>query len=203
MRDTFAVRDRRAPSGRIEGAVTSPGSTGRCPPPSPPTASGFFFRDREREEDAGYSVYVRGTDGSPAVRLGEGSSQDLSAGRRVGAGDRSLRLGPAARGLPDGRRRTEGPSRRKASGRNGGLHAGRQADSSRRRANRDIGAADLPAEHRRRETAGRDAGRLPGRDRELGRRWAVVEGPDRKTYLYPLAGGEPKEIPGLDQEDRP
>ena len=32
-------------------------------------------------------------------------------------------------------------------------------------------------------------------------KWAVVAGPDRKTYLYPLSGGEPKEVPNLDRED--
>jgi Tol biopolymer transport system component len=28
--------------------------------------------------------------------------------------------------------------------------------------------------------------------------WAMVTGPDRKTYLYPLAGGEPTVVPGVD-----
>jgi len=31
----------------------------------------------------------------------------------------------------------------------------------------------------------------------------VVLGPDRKTYLYPLAGGEPRALPGLDGNHRP
>jgi hypothetical protein len=31
----------------------------------------------------------------------------------------------------------------------------------------------------------------------------VVEGPERKHYLYPLSGGEPEEVPGLDPEDNP
>jgi len=31
--------------------------------------------------------------------------------------------------------------------------------------------------------------------------WITVRGPDRKRYLYPLAGGEPKPIPGLDPRD--
>ena len=32
-------------------------------------------------------------------------------------------------------------------------------------------------------------------------KWVVAGGPDRKTYLYPLAGGEPTVVPGLDPED--
>jgi Tol biopolymer transport system component len=31
---------------------------------------------------------------------------------------------------------------------------------------------------------------------------AVVTGPDRKTYLYPLAGGEPTVVPGVGVNDR-
>jgi hypothetical protein len=30
----------------------------------------------------------------------------------------------------------------------------------------------------------------------------VVTGPDRKTYLYPLAGGEPTVVPGVGVNDR-
>ena len=33
-------------------------------------------------------------------------------------------------------------------------------------------------------------------------KWVVAAGPDRKTYLYPLSGGEPTVVAGLDQEDR-
>jgi Tol biopolymer transport system component len=32
--------------------------------------------------------------------------------------------------------------------------------------------------------------------------WAVVTGPDRRTYLYPISGGEPTAIPGVDAGDR-
>ena len=32
-------------------------------------------------------------------------------------------------------------------------------------------------------------------------KWFVARGPDRKRYLYPLPGGEPTAIPGLDSED--
>jgi Tol biopolymer transport system component len=32
-------------------------------------------------------------------------------------------------------------------------------------------------------------------------KWVVVRGPDRKRYLYSLAGGEPTPIPGVDPED--
>ena len=32
-------------------------------------------------------------------------------------------------------------------------------------------------------------------------KWALAEGPDRRRYLYPLSGGEPTPIPGLDPQD--
>src|SRR5262249_36495712 len=38
----------------------------------------ILFSESGEGGGAGYSVYVRGMDGSPAVRLGEGSSQGLS-----------------------------------------------------------------------------------------------------------------------------
>ena len=31
--------------------------------------------------------------------------------------------------------------------------------------------------------------------------WILVTGPDRRRYLYPLAGGEPTAIPALDRRD--
>src|SRR6266545_1997300 len=34
-------------------------------------------------------------------------------------------------------------------------------------------------------------------------KFAVVRGPDRRMYLYPLEGGEPTELPGLASGDRP
>jgi hypothetical protein len=32
-------------------------------------------------------------------------------------------------------------------------------------------------------------------------KWVVAAGPDRKNFLYPLAGGEPTVVPGIDPED--
>ena len=32
-------------------------------------------------------------------------------------------------------------------------------------------------------------------------KWIVATGPDRKRYLYPVSGGEPSPIPGLEPED--
>jgi Tol biopolymer transport system component len=32
-------------------------------------------------------------------------------------------------------------------------------------------------------------------------KWTVVRGPDRKRYVYPLSGGEPQPIPGLEPQD--
>jgi hypothetical protein len=32
-------------------------------------------------------------------------------------------------------------------------------------------------------------------------KWTIAVGPDRRRYLYPIAGGEPTPIPGLDPQD--
>ena len=32
-------------------------------------------------------------------------------------------------------------------------------------------------------------------------RWVLVRGPDRKVQLYPISGGSPSIVPGLDKED--
>ena len=70
------ARPRRAPPGARKSA-TSPGSTGR----GPRAFRGWTHRSLYESGAGGgpgYSAYVRGTDGSPAVRLGEGQSVALS-----------------------------------------------------------------------------------------------------------------------------
>ena len=98
-----------------------------------------LLRDRERGGGPGYSVYLRSTDGSPAVRLGEGLAQDLSADGEWALAIVHHASDPQLVALPDRRRRTEGVLEGGASGdpgRSGCRTAGR---SSSRRARRDTG----------------------------------------------------------------
>jgi Tol biopolymer transport system component len=148
----------------------------------------------------GYSVYVRKTDGSPAVRLGEGSAQALSpdgkwalaiahiasdpqlAAYPTGAGDAKFfpRDGVtvlSALWLADGKRILFNANE---PGRGPRLYL-RDFDGGKPRA--------LSPEGYVLSAASPDG------------RSAVATGPDRKYYLYPIAGGEPATIPGLEITD--
>jgi Tol biopolymer transport system component len=152
---------------------------------------------------AGYSVYIRKTDGSAAVRLGEGSAQDLSpdgewalaivhpasdpqlAAYPTGAGEpkvfskEGLAVFTASFVPPDGKQV---------------LLTGSEPGHGPRLYLRDF-------------ASGKPRAITPEGYQAVGPiapdgKWAVADGPDRKPYLYPLSGGEPTAIPGLDADDR-
>jgi Tol biopolymer transport system component len=152
----------------------------------------------------GYSAYLRKTDGSPAVRLGEGSTGAFSPDGKwvvcilhpatdatlvvyaTGVGETrtfpkdELRV-RVADWFPDGKRilitATE-------TGRGSRLYV------------RDFGGGKArpltPEGYRHFERAVSPDGRF-----------AAVRGPDRKIYLYPLEGGEPTPLSGLTAGDVP
>jgi Tol biopolymer transport system component len=151
---------------------------------------------------AGYSVYVRKTDGSPAVRLGEGFGQALSPDGKWAvvilhaATDPQLALYPTGAGepkilskegltvlnacwMPDGKRLLLTASE---PGRGLRLYL-RDLDGGKPR-------PVTPEGYRGFRVVSADGSR------------ASVLGPDRKHYLYPLAGGEPTAIPGVEVNDR-
>jgi Tol biopolymer transport system component len=153
----------------------------------------------------GYSIFVRKTDGSPAVRLGEGNGYSLSPDGKLvvsvpirrpyrivllptGAGQpRRLEGGVeviAARWFPDGKRI---------------LLEGNETGKGVRLYAQDLaggGPRPITPEGVRLFSGG-----------ELsndGRQVAAV-GPDQKAYIYPTdgAGGEPRSIPGWGDNDEP
>jgi Tol biopolymer transport system component len=151
-----------------------------------------------------YSVYIRGTDGSPAIRLGDGTAQGLSPdGKWVAALQSS---GPAVQvvllpthtgepkpiltegltpsrvsWLPDGKRlvitasETGHGSRLFIQDINGGK------------------ARALSPEGYRSDRRGVSP--------DGTRAWAT--GPDRRAYIYPLEGGEPSAVAGVEPDDTP
>ncbi len=148
----------------------------------------------------GYAGYVRGTDGSPAVRLGEGAAVSLSPdGKRAlallrqtsdaqlaiyptGAGESTLlpREGlqvRSARWLPDGRRILMTAA-----------EPGRRARVYIRDAEGGKARALTPEGYR---------GVLSSPD---GKRF-LARGPDERFYVCPVEGGEPTAIPGLTPDD--
>ena len=148
----------------------------------------------------GYSVYVRKTDGSPAVRLGEGSAQALSPDGKWAlaiahiASDPQLAAYPTGAGDP------------KFFARDGVtvLSAVWLADGKQILFN-----ANEPGHGPRLYVRDFDGGKSRALSPEgyalfvasPDGRSAVVTGPDRKYYLYPIAGGEPAAIPGLEITD--
>jgi Tol biopolymer transport system component len=144
----------------------------------------------------GYSVYVRKADGSPAVRLGPGVGADLSPDGRlalavagtstskrlvlypIGVGEprtlapNGLRIDQIA-WLPDGR---------------GFVFSGAEPDRGSRLWVQGI---DEP-----KPKAFSPEGYRMNASSPDGKLVAAI-GPDRRLYLYPIAGGEPTPIPGL------
>ncbi|MBK8597259.1 MAG: protein kinase [Holophagales bacterium] len=156
--------------------------------------------------DGTYAVYLRGTDGSPAIRLGEGTAGPLSPDGRwavsivqsdsqrlvllpTGPGQlKALDRGPivsyqAAAWLPDGNRlllsaNEEGkPTRLYLQSVEGGLPRAISGDGLRITTSTDAISPD-------------------------GRLATVLDGSDR-VVLFPLDGGEPRLLPGLEPGDVP
>ena len=168
-----------------------------------PDGRTVLFSESGEGGGAGYSVYIRKTDGSPAVRLGEGNTQDLSPDGEWAlaiihsASDPQLVAYPTGAGEPRVFTK-EGVS--------------------------VFSAYFLPPDGKQILITGSEAGhgpRLYLRDFSGGKpravspegytavgvtapdgKWTVVTGPDRRRYLYPIAGGEPTPVPGLEPNDR-
>ncbi len=160
--------------------------------------STILFDESGEGGGAGYSTYARKMDGSPAIRLGEGSAQSLSPDGKlalaivhpssnpkvviypIGAGDPKFIETPgltvqAATWLPDG---------------SGLLLVANEPGRGVRIYLHDIASqksrALTPEGYR---FAASGAGVSPNG------RLMTVSGPDRKPYLYPLEGGEPTPLP--------
>ncbi len=162
----------------------------------------LLFSEAGEGGGAGYSVYLRKTDGSPAVRLGEGNAQDLSPDGEWAIAIVHSASDPQLVAYPTGAGEPKVFSKENLS---------------------VYGASFLPDGKRLVLTASEPGHgpRLYLRDFDGGKpraispegygsngvlapdgKWVVATGPDRKRYLYPLSGGEPVAIPGLDAEDR-
>ena len=162
----------------------------------------ILFSESGEGGGAGYSVYVRGTDGSPAVRLGEGSSEDLSADGEWALAIMHSASDPQLVAYPTGAGEPKVFSKE-------GLRAHRAVFMP--DGKQILLTASEPGHRPRIYLRSIDGGKpravtpegYEGWIVSSDGRWAVVKGPDRKTYLYPLSGGGPKEVPGLDREDTP
>jgi len=164
----------------------------------------LLFSEAGEGGGAGYSVYLRKTDGSPAIRLGEGRAQALSPDGRwalaithmstepqivlypTGAGETKTlpRDGLAVQSacwLPDGKRILVNAS---------------ETGHGARLFLWDLSSGKPQAVS---PEGYRSFARMVSPDGKL----VAARGPDQRLYLYPIAGGEPSGIPGLTAEDTP
>jgi Tol biopolymer transport system component len=169
-----------------------------------PDGSVFVFSETGEGGGAGYSAYSRRMDGSPPVRLGEGNPMSISMDGRwalsisgisakrgllllpMGAGEaRPIAAGglavESASWLPDGKRILVTGAEE---GRGVRLYMLDSVDAKPR--------ALSPAGYRA-------APRCISPDSKF----AAVAGPDQRRYLYPLGGGEPAPIPGIESDESP
>ena len=201
QRDTWRSESRRPPARRIVKERDLTWLDWSLPAAMSTDGKRILFSESGEGGGAGYSVYLRGTDGSPAVRLGEGSAQDLSADGEWAlatvhpTSDPQLVLYPTGAGEPRVFSK-EGLSVYGATF----MPDGKQI----------LFNGSEPGHRSRIYLRGFDGGKpravapegYAGTFVAPDGKWVVVAGPDRKTYLYPLSGGEPTVVPGLDPEDR-
>ncbi len=151
----------------------------------------------------GYSAYLRKTDGSPAIRLGAGSTEAFSpdgawAISITAQESPQIVLLPTSVGEPRALSR-EGMDPVTADFLPGGkeiIYTGTQSGQGMRLYLRDVGGGKSRALTPEGYSLYRGTVSPDGKS-------VVVRGPDRKVYLYPLAGGEPRALPGLEANHRP
>jgi Tol biopolymer transport system component len=165
----------------------------------------ILFSETGEGSGPGYSVFVRGTDGSPPVRLGEGVGLALSPDAAwavaitaraekpqyvlypTGPGEKhvlstgDLALESTAAFLPDGKRLV--------------ITASEPGHRTR------LYLLDLPDGKPRAFTP--DGYRAFSRGVSPDGKFVLAGGPDGRRYLYPIEGGEPTPIPGLASDDTP
>jgi Tol biopolymer transport system component len=164
----------------------------------------LLFSEAGEGGGAGYSVYFRRTDGSPAVRLGEGNGQALSPDGKWALAITHVSSEPQIELYPTGAGETktlphEGLAVQTADWSSDGkqiLMTASEPGHGPRLYLRDLSGgkprAISPEGYRNfRRTVSPDG------------KFVAAKGPDQRLYLYPLAGGEPAAIPGLTPEDSP
>jgi Tol biopolymer transport system component len=169
-----------------------------------PDGKTILFSESGEGAGPGYSAYIRGTDGSPAVRLGEGSAASLSPdGSRALAilhptADAQLVLYPTGAGQP---KQVSMPGLKVLSAaflpdsRNALVEAAQQGRGGR------IYTVDLERGKLRPLTPEGWRGMFPRPSIDGEGKRFVAQGPDQKLYVCVIEGGKPTPIPGLGPND--
>ena len=170
------------------------------------TADGktLLFAESGEGGGPGYSVYIRKTDGSPAVRLGEGNTWGLSPDGKWALAAIKLATDPQMVLYPTGSGEARPLPREGLRLQTGGWFP----DGTRLAV-----TANEPGHGPRifiwDIAGGKPRALTPEGYRSVRRgvspdgKYIVARGPDQKLYLYPSVGGEPTVVPGAASEDTP
>jgi len=165
----------------------------------------LLFNETGEGSGPNYSCFVRGTDGSPPVRLGDGNATSLSPDGRwvtaftsrsdppqlwiypTGAGEKKM--------LPTGKLSVEASADWLPDGKNIAFTAAEPGHGVRVFVIAANGAAPRAVTP--------EGYRLVGRSSTPDGKAIIVIGPDRRRYLYRVDGGEPEQIKGLADDETP
>jgi Tol biopolymer transport system component len=161
-----------------------------------------LFSETGEGGGAGYSVYIRSTDGAPAVRLGDGLAQDLSPDGKWALVILHPASDPRLVAYPTGAGETKSiPKEGLWVYRAKWMPDGKQVllTASQRGGGPRIYLLDPDGGQPRPVIPeGYSGGWIISPDGK----WTVVAGPDQNAiYLYPLSGGEPRVVRGLEPDD--
>ena len=162
----------------------------------------ILFSETGEGSGPAYSTFIRGTDGSPPIRLGEGGGQALSpdgqwAMVQVGREKRTITLYPTGAGekkvLPTGDLETQGGGSFTPDGKRLVFTANEPGRGSRIYILEIAGGKPRAVTPEGYRSFG--GGVTPDGMRVL------AAGPDRRRYFYPLTGGEPTPVPGFSDDE--
>ncbi len=169
-----------------------------------PDGKTMLFDESGEGGGPGYSVFIRKTDGSPAIRLGEGGALALSPDGKLAlaivhpTSDAQLVVYPTGAGEARPLSR-EGLSVQSAGFLPDGkwiIFAATESDRGVRLYVRDLAGGKPRAVSPEGYFGFFNAVSPDGKI-------IPASGPDQRLYLYPIEGGEPKPLPGLTVQDRP
>jgi Tol biopolymer transport system component len=167
-----------------------------------PDGTTLLFDESGEGGGSGYSVHVRRADGSPAVRLGEGTAWSLSPDGRTAlaiAGEvpkQKLVLYPIGAGEP---RALSAGGLRIESG--AWLPDGRRIIFSANEPDRGVRLWIQGIDEARPRAVSPEGYRFLGKTISPDGKLVVARGPDQRFYLYPIEGGEPTPIPGVEKNE--
>jgi serine/threonine protein kinase/Tol biopolymer transport system component len=150
-----------------------------------------------------YAVYIRRTDGSPAVLLGEGGAIALSPDEKfviAQTQDSPAQFKLLTTGAGEGRALTKDNINHNWAH---WLHDGRHIVFSGNEPGKGVRLYVMEVDSGKTQAITQEGVNGTAFVISPNSQWVAGIGPDQKGYLYPVAGGEPKLVPGLNPGEQP